>query len=77
MACPTCDHTMQLVCRKDSFESFWCPRCGTLIPDAVMNAQVPKLIERVRRLREFSTDELKGSMSLAGITEAILTPNQR
>ena len=40
MACPTCDHTMQLIAESDE-DVFWCPRCGT-IKD--YGTEVPKLV---------------------------------
>ena len=47
MACPTCDHTMQLV-NSDVPRIFWCPRCGTLKMDgSVPENCPPKFMERV------------------------------
>lgn len=45
MACPTCDHTMQLV----AVLLFWCPRCGTLKQEAG-TTEVPALVKRLRHL---------------------------
>lgn len=54
MSCPTCGHTMQGVGDVPAVGGdpvFWCPRCGTLERPAIMLADVPKLVERCRKLR--------------------------
>lgn len=44
MACPTCDHTMQLV--GEGYKTFWCPRCGTIKFGEREASEKPKLVDR-------------------------------
>ena len=57
MACPTCDHTMQLIgrneaCVLDEWRPYLCPRCGTVkIEDSGADAPilyVPIYADRAR-----------------------------
>ena len=54
MSCPTCDHTMQDVAKREDWNLFWCPRCGTLkIQDAAENDEACRIPFLIGRLREF------------------------
>lgn len=57
MACPTCNHTLELLTQdiKNEVRYFLCPRCGTVVMDekrldttTIRQSFVPKLVERVR-----------------------------
>lgn len=66
MACPTCDHTMDNVCREDTPVAsgqlvvtrrvYYCPRCGTMtiLHDATgrVDTYVPKIVERCRKFEK-------------------------
>lgn len=83
MACPTCDHTMQMVADKGKdFPVYWCPRCGTLkakprnfesqAPDLI---DTPKLVVACRRFASQADEAHAGKMEAAGIGEAIRVGN--
>lgn len=83
MACPTCDHTMELVGRMGSEEYpqclFHCPRCGTVRQGG--SVYVPKLVERCRKFQEripkgLISSSQKSWQSL-GIAESIWPPSER
>lgn len=42
MACPTCDHTMELVGTWTGQPLFWCARCGTVRAKAADKPWVPR-----------------------------------
>jgi hypothetical protein len=85
MACPTCDHSMHMVGKMmeplTAAAVFWCPRCGTLKSNVVVDGQpfdgsarVPKLVDRVIELGGLIADEhedLYDDFERLGIVEAI------
>ena len=56
MACPTCDHTMQIIEGYDEPPTAWCPRCGTIKICSLDEIDVPKLPGRVREFLELLGD---------------------
>lgn len=64
MACPTCSHTMHKLCGGiNPLTVFWCPRCGTINRNGIVD--VPKLVDRVREFRRvFITLGLNESIDL-------------
>jgi hypothetical protein len=80
MACPNCDHTMQLVSGpmiEAGNRVWWCPRCGT-IKDCD-GKSTPMLVGRVVRfVGHFDTDDDAAVlMRTMGIIESIALPGQR
>lgn len=51
MACPTCDHTVQMIAQG----VFWCPRCGSIssFNGLTTKSDSPKLVERCRVFSEY------------------------
>ncbi len=81
MACPTCSHTMQAVVAERGI--FWCPRCGTLkMESARYGIEPPKLVECLRSFARSISSGVEGRwlrmlMHESGVSESILTPEQR
>lgn len=79
MACPTCDHTMQMIRPT----VFWCPRCGTVRhgqPVSEETTERPKLVERVVEFCGTLTDDdqhIIDNMERLGVTEAATHPEVR
>lgn len=85
MPCPTCDATMSKITDQPC-PTFHCERCGTM--KCVRSADnvdvyVPKLVERVRDLRETMKAEVgfhafdQAAWHQLGILEAIFTLQER
>lgn len=49
MSCEICGHTMNAIGLADAF---WCPRCGSMKYRKTRAVSVPKIVDRVRELRE-------------------------
>ncbi len=85
MSCPTCDHTMEFICRQtEVLRHFQCPRCGTMVAEydnGQRNVYVPKLVERCRvfskALGNATGKNLAVSWQTLGIAESIYTPEER
>ncbi len=86
MTCPTCDHTMEFICRQtEVLRHFQCPRCGTMVAeynDGHRNVYVPKLVERCREFEnEFPKENIaqyyRNTWKRLGISESIHTPEER
>lgn len=88
MACPTCDHTMQLIGEPDGAgQRYWCPRCGTLRTIGKYGGDdVPKLVERCQEFERnlapavHPGNDAHGHMERwesIGIAEAINLPDAR
>jgi hypothetical protein len=80
MACPTCDHTMQMIATP----YYWCPRCGTLGGGLVQKPEFwePKLVDRCRKYAgEFDKENIaqfyRNTWNRLGIAEAINKPEDR
>ena len=84
MSCPTCDHTMQVLCVDGGHGHatvFWCPRCGTTkVQDrddelniVGVTSYSPMLVERVQALSDrWAEDDMhKRDMHTLGIRESI------
>ncbi len=87
MTCPTCSHTMEAV-QSEPTRIFHCPRCGTMKQEfprgnCATRWWTPKLIERVKDLREVMRQQVGFSRWDAetwhclGITESIDLPDER
>lgn len=82
MSCPTCDHTVSLVCQDT--RCFACPRCGTIVwsdahGEEPVRHEPPQLVERLRLFiaSESCTVEALGVLDRLGIVEAVLLPDER
>lgn len=79
MACPTCDHTMQVLVVGDGSQRSWCPRCGTLklvnLFSGFVDIEAPKLVGRVLELVN-QIPELRKHYDILGITECVSTKRE-
>lgn len=85
MACPTCDHTMQVVFEDVIRTIAHCPRCGTMrsLLAGHTDNSVPSLVGRVRALKQLMTERARfGALdqqawNRLGLFEAIYRPEDR
>lgn len=65
MACPTCDHTMQMI--GEGVNTFWCPRCGTIKFGSTRPAhEAPKLVDHCRQFRKAKHPSFIAEVGLFG-----------
>jgi len=77
MACPNCDHTMQLIAGKfvpsaDDYRVWWCPRCGTI--KDIDGQSTPMLVGRISSfVKQLGDDDdtIKPFFHKAGILESL------
>ena len=78
MPCPTCDHTMQGIGISALHNVRLCPRCGTVTCDGwVATAQVPMLVERVRKFLDTVDPKAVDHARHLGVIEACMRPAER
>ena len=80
MACPTCNHTMQMVYQGERIKIFHCPRCGTMMkqyPDLPTAIGVPKIVERSRAYSKTLDVRATKYWYQTGMDETIFPPEQR
>lgn len=84
MACPTCDHTLQLLFHDRERKIYHCPRCGTIRSELFghIDDTVPKVIGYLRSFHRMIDNTgagraLRELAKIEGITESILKPEDR
>ncbi len=83
MPCPTCGHTVALLCTKGcklKTDYYHCGRCGTVVfetPDGREAVHVPQLVERCRRLLQRLPPPQSMIAHVLGVAESINTPENR
>jgi DNA-directed RNA polymerase subunit RPC12/RpoP len=89
MNCPTCSHTLATIGYCGGGTVYHCERCGTVVHTQSLSGgeprvYAPKLVGRVRRLRELvlagvaaGSGRILDSMRTLGIDEATLLPEDR
>ncbi len=86
MACPTCTHTLAVLCLHEGVQYSHCERCGTVVCRLLRGGcedrvYVPSLVSRCRKFEALlPTDDPRIGPSVwhqIGIAEAINTPAKR
>ncbi len=87
MPCPTCGHTVAMLCTTGTVlksDYYHCPRCGTVVvetPDGREEVYVPKLVERCQQLRDHmnapADEPWRRIWHTLGIAESINLPENR